>query len=167
MSVGVVDKQTGDRIPTAGMPAIDDALSAISTNPVQNAIITAALANKQDKTDNSLQTTDKTVVGAINEHEGDIDSLKSGLINRTEYAAIDKKTLTYSDDEVKSSLLAMSIDRYHIGISFNIRFNGEDASGFGTREANSYGFWIVIDRYRARLFLYAGGNWTVKTLSVS
>jgi hypothetical protein len=74
MSVGIVDKQTGDRIPTAGMPAIDDALSAISDNPVQNAIITAALANKQDKTDNSLQTTDKTVVGAVNE-------LKSGLTN--------------------------------------------------------------------------------------
>jgi len=74
MSVGIVDKQTGDRIPTAGMQAIDDALSAISDNPVQNAIITAALANKQDKTDNSLQTTDKTVVGAVNE-------LKSGLTN--------------------------------------------------------------------------------------
>lgn len=74
MSVGIVDKQTGDRIPTAGMPAIDNALSATSTNPVQNAIITAALANKQDKTDNNLQTTDKTVVGAVNE-------LKSGLTN--------------------------------------------------------------------------------------
>lgn len=36
--------------------------------------VTAALANKQDKTDNSLQTTDKTVVGAVNE-------LKSGLID--------------------------------------------------------------------------------------
>ena len=81
MSVGIVDKQTGDRIPTAGMPAIDNALSAISANPVQNAIITAALANKQDKTDNNLQTTDKTVVGAINEHEGDIRSLMSGLTN--------------------------------------------------------------------------------------
>jgi hypothetical protein len=74
MSVGAVNKQTGERIPTAGMPAIDNALSATSTNPVQNAIITAALANKQDKTDNSLQTTDKTVVGAVNE-------LKSGLTN--------------------------------------------------------------------------------------
>ena len=42
-----------------------------------------ALALKQDKTDNSLQTTDKTVVGAINEHEGDISSLMSGLINQT------------------------------------------------------------------------------------
>ena len=43
--------------------------------------VETALVNKQDKTDNSLQTTDKTVVGAINEHEGDIDSLKSGLTN--------------------------------------------------------------------------------------
>ena len=81
MSVGVVNKQTGDRIPTAGMPAIDSVLSGTSTNPVQNAIITAALGDKQDSTDNNLQTTAKTIVGAINEHEGDIGSLKSGLTN--------------------------------------------------------------------------------------
>ena len=81
MSVGVVNKQTGDRIPTAGMPAIDNALDLTSVNPVQNAIITAALANKQDKTDNNLETTAKTIVGAINEHEGDISSLMSGLTN--------------------------------------------------------------------------------------
>ena len=81
MSVGAVNKQTGDRIPTAGMPAIDDALDLTSVNPVQNAVITAALANKQDKTDNNLVTTAKTIVGAINEHEGDIDSLMSGLTN--------------------------------------------------------------------------------------
>lgn len=74
MSVGIVDKQKGDRIPTAGMPAIDDALDLTSVNPVQNAIVTAALALKQDKTDNNLETTSKTVVGAINE-------LKSGLTN--------------------------------------------------------------------------------------
>lgn len=81
MSVGAVNKQTGDRIPTAGMPAIDDALDLTSVNPVQNAVITAALANKQDKTDNNLETTAKTIVGAINEHEGDIGSLMSGLNN--------------------------------------------------------------------------------------
>lgn len=48
MSVGVVNKQTGDRIPTAGMPAIDNALDLTSVNPVQNAVITAALAGKAD-----------------------------------------------------------------------------------------------------------------------
>lgn len=89
MSVGVVNKQTGDRIPTAGMPAIDDALDLTSVNPVQNAVITAVLANKQDKTDNNLETTAKNIVGAINEHEGDIDSLKSGLTNLQNDAVTD------------------------------------------------------------------------------
>ena len=48
MSVGVVNKQTGERIPTAGMPAIDNALDLTSVNPVQNAVITAALDGKAD-----------------------------------------------------------------------------------------------------------------------
>ena len=74
MSVGAVNKQTGDRIPTAGMPAIDSVLSGASTNPVQNRVVKAALDEKQPITDNTLQTTDKTVPGAINE-------LKSGLTN--------------------------------------------------------------------------------------
>ena len=37
------------------------------------------LESKQNATDNSLNTTAKTIVGAINEHEGDIATLKSGL----------------------------------------------------------------------------------------
>ena len=48
MSVGIVDKQTGDRIPTAGMPAVDSVLSGSSTNPVQNRVVKAALDEKQD-----------------------------------------------------------------------------------------------------------------------
>lgn len=46
MSVGAVNKQTGDRIPTAGMPAIDSILSSVSTNPVQNRVVKAALDEK-------------------------------------------------------------------------------------------------------------------------
>lgn len=48
MSVGAVNKQTGDRIPTAGMPAIDSVLSGSSTNPVQNRVVKAALDEKAD-----------------------------------------------------------------------------------------------------------------------
>lgn len=48
MSVGVVNKQTGERIPTAGMPAIDSVLSGSSTNPVQNRVVKAALDEKAD-----------------------------------------------------------------------------------------------------------------------
>ena len=48
MSVGAVNKQTGERIPTAGMPAIDSVLSGSSTNPVQNRVVKAALDEKAD-----------------------------------------------------------------------------------------------------------------------
>lgn len=114
MSVGIVDKQTGDRIPTAGMPAIDDALDLTSVNPVQNAVITAALANKQDKTDNNLETTAKTIVGAINEHEGDISSLKSGLTNLDNEVNGDATTYPYADvitieDAVPANLADCSV----------------------------------------------------------
>jgi len=95
MSVGVVNKQTGDRIPTAGMPAIDDALDLTSVNPVQNAIVTAALALKQNATDNNLQTTDKTVVGAVNE-------LKSGLTNVDVALSV--------PDGTGKNVIAMSLD---------------------------------------------------------
>lgn len=48
MSVGAVNKQTGDRIPTAGMPAIDSVLSGTSMNPVQNRVVKAALDDITD-----------------------------------------------------------------------------------------------------------------------
>ena len=57
----------------------DDVPTDNSNNPVKSNGIYDALADKQDKTDDSLETTDKTIVGAINEHEGDISTLKSGL----------------------------------------------------------------------------------------
>ncbi|MBO7710149.1 MAG: hypothetical protein J6S83_06750 [Lachnospiraceae bacterium] len=48
MSVGAVNKQTGDRIPTAGMTVVDSVLSGSSTNPVQNRVVKAALDGKAD-----------------------------------------------------------------------------------------------------------------------
>ena len=48
MSVGAVNKQTGERIQTAGMPAVDSVLSGSSTNPVQNRVVKAALDEKAD-----------------------------------------------------------------------------------------------------------------------
>lgn len=60
---------------------LDAAVDAIKdgTDIDSFADVETALALKQNETDNSLQTTDKTIVGAINEHEGDVDELKSGL----------------------------------------------------------------------------------------
>ena len=48
MSVGAVNKQTGDRIPTAGMTVVDSVLSGSSTNPVQNRVVKAGLDEKAD-----------------------------------------------------------------------------------------------------------------------
>lgn len=48
MSVGAVNKQTGDRIPTAGIPVVDSVLSGTSTNPVQNRVVKEAFDGKQD-----------------------------------------------------------------------------------------------------------------------
>ena len=59
----------------------DDTPTDGSNNPVKSNGIYDALALKQNATDNNLDTDAKTIVGAINEHEGDIDSLKSGLTN--------------------------------------------------------------------------------------
>lgn len=152
MSVGAVNKQTGDRIPTAGMPAIDNALSAISTNPVQNAVITAALAGKQDtltfddvptdgsnnpvksngiydalalkqdKTDNSLQTTDKTIPGAINE-------VKSGLID------VDV-ALSVPDGTGKNLLAIPDYENTYSGVTYTI--NNTAIQVVGTADGNSY-----------------------------
>lgn len=48
MSVGAVNKQTGERIPTAGMTAVDAVLSGTSTNPVQNKVVKEELDEKAD-----------------------------------------------------------------------------------------------------------------------
>lgn len=46
-----------------------------------SATVNAAIALKQDITDNTLETTDKTVVGAINENKQAIDGIREDMIN--------------------------------------------------------------------------------------
>ena len=92
---------------------VDSAMSGSSTNPVQNKVITEALADKQDAEDNNLTTEAKTIVGAINEHESDISSLKSGLTN-VESKIDDATVYPYADvitieDAVPSNLADCSV----------------------------------------------------------
>ena len=76
--------------------------------------VETALALKQNATDNSLDTDAKTIVGAINEHEGDISSLKSGFTNldnevngdATEYPYADVITI---EDSVPANLADCSV----------------------------------------------------------
>lgn len=70
------EENDNDLIIREELDAVSDAVDAIKdgTNIDSFADVESALANKQDKTDNNLETTSKTVVGAVNE-------LKSGLTN--------------------------------------------------------------------------------------
>lgn len=74
----------------------DDTPTDGSNNPVKSNGIFDALALKQNATDNSLDTTAKTIVGAINEHEGDVVSLKSGLTSLGLSVVNGKLCQTYS-----------------------------------------------------------------------
>ena len=76
MSVNAVDQTTGNTTPLAGNTNnLVGNLSALTTNTKSDAVgaINEVNANKQNATDNNLQTTNKTIVGGINE-------LRSGLI---------------------------------------------------------------------------------------
>lgn len=80
---------------TALDEAADDASEALETatkaeQAANTALTTAnsalsAVNSKQDKTDNALSTTQKTVVGAINENKSAIDSLREKMINEAHF----------------------------------------------------------------------------------
>lgn len=85
MSVGAVNKSTGDRIPTAGMPAIDAALSGSSTNPVQNMVVKAAFdAIKDGQSINSFADVE-TALG----EKADTDIVASDFSAAASYTAGD------------------------------------------------------------------------------
>lgn len=75
--------------------AADDASEALETateaeQAANTALSTAnsalsAVNSKQDKTDDALSTTQKTVVGAINENKSAIDSLREKMINEAHF----------------------------------------------------------------------------------
>lgn len=61
---------------------VDDSLSSTSKNPIQNCVVyeeitkvNTSLSTKQGKTDDSLKTTNKTVVGAVNEVHDKLNEL--------------------------------------------------------------------------------------------
>ena len=143
MSVGAVNKQTGDRIPTAGMPAVDSVLSGSSTNPVQNRVVKAAL---DDKADTDIVASDFSAAASYtagnyciyegkfykfkNNHSGawsaaDVDeikiagelsSLKSGLTN------LNEKSI-FNATQIDSDSVEVIVPYYSCGF-FALNING-------------------------------------------
>lgn len=85
MSVGAVNKSTGDRIPTAGMPAIDAALSGSSTNPVQNRVVKAAFDAIKDGQNIDSFADVETAMG----EKADTDIVASDFSTAVSYTAGD------------------------------------------------------------------------------
>jgi hypothetical protein len=107
MSVGAVNKQTGDRIPTAGMPAVDSVLSGVSTNPVQNRVVKAALDEKAD-TDMVAADFDATAsytAGNYCVQDGKLYKFKNNHSGAWASADVDEVKITGELSALKSGLI--------------------------------------------------------------
>lgn len=65
--------------------AAADLTNEISARQAADTALQQAVALKQDSTDNSLNTTSKTIVGAINENKVSIDGLRQDFINEDHF----------------------------------------------------------------------------------
>lgn len=109
MSVGAVNKQTGERIPTAGMPAVDSVLSGTSTNPVQNRVVKAAL---DDKTDTDMVAADfnataSYTVGNYCIYEGKFYKFKASHSGAWSAADVDEIKIAGELSSLKSGLTSV------------------------------------------------------------
>lgn len=105
---------------TEDVVVVDTELSTTSVNPVQNKVITTELNKKanssdmstyQTKRDNTLTTTSKEVVGAINENTTSINQLSSGKSDKSEVSEL-KEDLGYLDNrtsKIENDLLGGAI----------------------------------------------------------
>ena len=111
MSVGVVNKQTGERIPTAGMPAIDSVLSGSSTNPVQNRVVKAALDEKAD-TDivaSDFDATASYTAGNYCIYEGKFYKFKNNHTGAWSAADVDEIKIAGELTSLKSGLTSFTL----------------------------------------------------------
>ena len=96
---------------TAGMDGIDAVLGNM------NGSLTALSNNKQNKTDNGLATTDKTIVGAINEVMGSI-SQKAPISSPTFTGNPQAPTPAFGDNDTSiatTEFVQKAIDNYLVG----------------------------------------------------
>lgn len=90
---------------TEDVVVVDTELSTTSVNPVQNRVITTELNKKanssdmstyQTKRDNTLTTTSKEVVGAINENTNSINQLSGGKADKSDVNELKEDLILYN-----------------------------------------------------------------------
>ena len=117
-----------------------------------------ALATKQNATDNSLETDAKTIVGAINEHEGDISSLKSGLTNLDNEVNGDATTYPYADVITIEDAVPSNLADCNVKIEPVQDLHGYDKPWVGGAGKNKLP--MTVDGIKA---LNTSGTWTGNT----
>ena len=128
MSYGKVNKSTGDKIPYFGSVDISliGNLNTLTTTDKSNLVnaINEVNSNKQNKTDNSLTTSSKGIVGAINEINNVISSKQNVTDNSLTTSS---KTIVGAINELKTGLSKISV-------VYQQRFNFQSTPDGGTEE---------------------------------
>ena len=134
------------------------------------------ISGKQDKTDNSLDTTAKTVVGAINEHESDITSINSNkadvkalnltnTISASSTADLKTALLSFVTNSVNSDGVATVVLKLTSGVTAPLYSGGWGAT---IQKASNNYFSLVCSNnyYPPVLIRYNNGDWFIDTLAL-
>ena len=100
-----------DELSSETFAAINASITSLENNKLNKTDYNTDMANKQDKTDNTLSTNNKTIVGAINELKGVQDDFSASLLelNNTK---VDKNYV----DEKLEVVDAISLNGYSIWV---------------------------------------------------
>lgn len=131
---------------TEDIVVVDTELSTTSVNPVQNRVITEELNKKanssdmptyQKKIDNTLTTTSKEVVGAINENTSSINQLSGGKADKIEVSKLKEDLVNYSTLVYEDVLYNLQNVFYYKDLPFESGYYYEIVNGNLSKTVNS------------------------------
>lgn len=109
---------------------------------------------KQDKSDNNLNTSDKTVVGAINEHEVDIEGLNSNKQDKTDNNLnTTDKTVVGAINENFEQISGLSIELQEKTTTGSVNFTNGNLSA---EKLNSRQYNVIFTDTGNGILLYKG-----------
>lgn len=127
-----------------GNVTVDTALSATSTNPVQNKVIKAALDGKLGKNETAARATQDGAGNVITETYATKSDMETGLNNKLDVTG-NAATATYAykayrdgQDNVISSTYIKSVNNITPDTNGNVAINVSEGGGVSTSESNTW-----------------------------
>ena len=136
---------------------VESAIGAIEDGTTIDSFadVESALADKQDATDSNLQTTADTIVGAINEHEGDIGQLKSGLTNVADDVKLNTQDLT-TPSRTKNLLEIQSESQTVAGITYTVNDDGTITANGTATGTSIFAFYTSKQSDLGKSYIFSG-----------